>query len=175
MENPAYGIFHAYGLFWRLDEINWTPGKGKRREFRLLGRRGKNVPGLLVADFRKQQGIYILYGNLGPHYVGLTRKQTLGKRLKDHLTDKHKSQWDRFSWFTFTKVLKSQDEAGLQNFSTMAVVKALHPEKGIGDIEALLIKAMALKNVAQMKFAQAKEWHQIKQTEAEHYLSKVAK
>src|SRR5581483_1996702 len=44
----------------------------------------KNKPGLRICDFRKQRGIYILYGDLGAHYVGLTRQQDLGKRLKDH-------------------------------------------------------------------------------------------
>lgn len=168
------GIFQAFGLFWRLDEVNWTPGKGKRRHFRLLGRRGSNLPKLKVADFRNQQGIYILYGNLGPHYVGLTRKQNLGKRLKDHLSDQHKNQWDRFSWFTFAKVLKSRDETGLQKIAEKPSVKALNPDKGIRDIEALLIKAMAVKNVQQMKFVQAKEWKQIKIDEAHKYLQKVA-
>jgi len=42
------------------------------------------------------------------------------------------------------------------------------------DIEALLIKAMALTNIAQMSFAHAEEWAQIKAREAGHFLSKLA-
>src|SRR4051794_10537989 len=73
-----------FGQFWRFDEINWFPGKGAKGAFRLLGRQGKNIPGLRLADFRYQQGIYILYGNHGPYYTGLTTRQGLGRRLKDH-------------------------------------------------------------------------------------------
>ena len=73
-----------FGLFWRADEVDWNPGKGKKGAFRLLGRQGSNLPGLRLADFRHQQGIYILYGNHGPYYVGLTKNQGFGKRLLDH-------------------------------------------------------------------------------------------
>jgi len=51
----------CYGLFLLADEVTWNPGRGHRGEFNLLGRRGKNRPGLRVADFRKQSGLYILY------------------------------------------------------------------------------------------------------------------
>jgi hypothetical protein len=167
------GIFHTYGLFWRRDEIDWHPGSGARDMFRLLGRRGENRPRLQVADFRKQQGIYILYGNHGPYYVGLTRALGLGRRLKDHLHDKHKNEWDRFSWFGFGRVLKGRDIDGLQRIAELAGKQTAMPEKMIGDIEALLIRAMALRNLSKMKFAEAKEWKQVKLHEADHYLGKV--
>jgi hypothetical protein len=170
----TYGIFRAYGLFWRIDEINWTPGKGKRREFRLLGRRGSNLPGLQVADFRKQQGIYILYGNYGPYYVGLTHRQTLGKRLKDHLSDHHSNRWDRFSWFSFCKVQKATDDDGMQTFDKLPGTRVSDPRKAMKDIEAILIKAMALTNIAQMNFAHASEWFQIKERDASHFLYKLS-
>jgi hypothetical protein len=90
-------IIHSYGLFWRADEVDWYPGAGCKGKFRLLGRIGDYRPGLKISDFREQKGIYILYGNYGAHYVGLTRRQTLGGRLKQHLRDDHKGMWDRFS------------------------------------------------------------------------------
>ncbi len=103
-------LIKSFGLFWSGTEVNWNPGQGAKAAFRLLGRQGSNLPGLRVADFRYQQGIYILYGNYGPYYVGLTRKQGLGKRLKDHLLDHHQDKWDRFSWFGFCSVLKGTDD-----------------------------------------------------------------
>jgi hypothetical protein len=166
-------IIKAYGLFWRKDEINWTPGAGKKADladqFRLLGRRGKNKPGLQVADFRPQRGIYILYGDLGAHYVGLTRKQDLGKRLKDHLTDEHEDQWDRFSWFGFCEVLGGKGSANLHKIKKMPKMHPVAPEKVIGDIEALLVKAMALRNKANMNFATAEKWDQIRLDEIDKY------
>ncbi len=45
-------LINAYGLFWRADEVDWSPGSGNHGQFRLLGRSGVNRPGLRVADFR---------------------------------------------------------------------------------------------------------------------------
>jgi hypothetical protein len=57
----------AYGLLWRAHEADWSPGRGNRVRFRLLGRTGLNRPGLQVADFRDQRGLYVFYGEYGPH------------------------------------------------------------------------------------------------------------
>lgn len=162
-----------YGLFWRRDEINWNPGRGARGEFRLLGRRGANLPGLRLANFRFQQGIYILYGNHGPHYVGLTTKQGLGKRLKDHLTNEHADSWDRFSWFGFCKVLESVDGDGLRSLKTLPDTAIGKPEAVIRDVEALLIRAMGLRNINQNRFIGADEWKQVKLDEVDLYVSRV--
>jgi hypothetical protein len=166
-------IIRAYGLFWRQDEINWNPGAGNKvnleDQFRLLGRVGKNQGTLKVADFRTQHGIYILYGDLGAHYVGLTRKQAIGKRLKDHLHDEHEGFWDRFSWFGFREVLKMTDAYGLRQLKTMPGLKLTEPDKVIGDIEALLMKAMSVRNKADMNFANAEKWDQIRLHEITRY------
>jgi hypothetical protein len=166
-------LIRSYGLFWRQSEIDWNPGQGKKDSFRLLGRRGANRPGLRVADFRNQQGIYILYGNYGPYYVGLTRKQGLGKRLKDHLTDKHAEMWDRFSWFGFRAILKPSQVTGISSLKSLPEVSLGTPSNAIADMEALLIKAMGPSNVADMKFQKADEWLQIEAHETEYYLSKL--
>jgi hypothetical protein len=165
-------LIQAYGLFWRRDEIIWNPGKGKR-DWRLLGRRGAISSKLQAVDFRTQRGIYILYGNYGAHYVGLTRKRGLGPRLKDHLADKHKNMWDRFSWFGFRRVLKSKNKLRLHKLGEMAQAKSTDPNHMIGDIEALLIRSLALRNISQMKFIVAKEWVQIKKSEIERYKSRL--
>jgi hypothetical protein len=168
----ANSLIHAYGLFWRRDEIDWTPGAGNSGKFRLLGRSGSNKGNLRVIDARLQCGIYILYGNYGPYYVGITRK-ALGWRLKHHLTNKHDKQWDRFSWFGFKPVFRGKDGLGVQKLGSMAETKAVSPRRVIGDVEALLIRAMALENVSQMKFATADQWKQIKLTEVDGYLKKL--
>jgi hypothetical protein len=163
-----------FGLFWRADEVDWNPGKGARRAFRLLGRRGERRPGLRLADFRHQQGIYILYGNLGPYYVGLTRKQGLGKRLKDHLTDGHAGQWDRFSWFGFCKALEGRDDDGLCRLAGMANVAVGSPASVITDVEALVMRAMGLRNINQTNFKEADQWIQVKAHEAERFMGRLA-
>lgn len=166
-------IIKAYGLLWQADEIEWMPGRGARNVFDLCGRNGTNCPGLRVADFRRQRGVYILYGKAGPYYVGLTKAQTLGKRLKDHLQDHHAGRWDRFSWFGFSGVLKSRDNRGFQRLRKLPEATPVKPISIIGDIEALLIKTLGTVNVAQMKFAAAHEWKQIRREERETFFSRV--
>lgn len=169
-------IFRSHGLFWRRDEIDWFPGAGHRGIFRLLGRRGANRGNIRIANFREQRGIYILYGNLGPHYVGLARDRSLGFRLKDHTHDIHDNKWTQFSWFGFCSVRDMRDDNGFQLLRAMPHANYSRLRTAIGDIEALLIKSMALGNVAQMNFADdgaKKPWVQIKRDEVEKYCSRL--
>jgi hypothetical protein len=165
---------HAYGLFWKADEIVWHPGAGNAGEFRLLGRRGRNRNTLQMADFRSQTGIYILYGNYGPHYAGLTRQRNFGKRLKDHLRNRNAGQWDRFSWFGFKQVLRSKDDDGLQRLRDVPAVRKIEPNTMIKEMEALLIKAMALQNRADSNFESAKEWTQVRLIERDQLLARLS-
>jgi hypothetical protein len=163
----------SYGLFWRADEINWRPGRGTSG-FRLLGRRGVNRPGIEVTDFRQQRGLYVLYGNYGPYYVGLTQKQDLGRRLKQHLSDHHDGHWDRFSWFGFRRVLKGANSDGTQKLAELAEVSLGSPQNMIKDMEALLIKALGCEsNLNKMNFTKGREWTQVRAHEAVHYLGRV--
>ena len=167
-------LIQNYGLFWKSNEIDWFPGNGTRNAFRLLGRRGSHTAKLELADFRNQKGIYILYGNRGPHYVGLCRKQGLGTRLKQHLSDKHADKWDRFSWFGFCALLRSRDKVtGLLPLKALPQYQLGEPTKAIADLEALLIKAMGLSNVADMKFQSAYEWTQVEEEDVPTFLERA--
>lgn len=131
----------SYGLFWRAAEIEWFPGKGRRNEFRLLGRIGKNRPGIRVADFRRQQGIYILFDEYGPAYVGLAKGDRLGARLRDHHGDHLVGKWDRFSWFGFNPVGATPDRGGVLSLNQPRRDVTDDTSTTIGDLEALLIAA----------------------------------
>jgi hypothetical protein len=166
----------SYGLFWRSDEIEWFPGQGNRNEFRLLGRIGKNRPGIRVADFRGQQGIYILFDEYGPAYVGLAKGERLGARLRDHHTDHLSDKWDRFSWFGFNPVGVQPDEYGVLPLSQPRHDVTDDTSTTIGDLEALLISAMGPKlNQQKMRFDNAERWEQVGQWEWEEtYRARVA-
>ena len=166
-------LISSYGLFWRADEIDWHPGQGNKGKFRLLGRIGANTGTIKVADFRYQKGIYLLYGNHGAHYVGLTREQTLGKRVQDHLHDEHEGKWDRFCWFGFRAVLKGTRKDGFQRLKKLTDGNLSKTHMVIGEIEALLIRVMDLRNTAQMSFSDAEEWIQIKKDEVDRYVSRL--
>lgn len=152
----------SYGLFWRADAIDWFPGHGNRNSFRLLGRIGKNRPSIKVADFRRQQGIYILYDQYGPAYVGLAKGDRLGARLKDHHADHLNAKWDRFSWFGFNPVGESPNEEGILPLDQPPPDVTDDTSTTIGDLEALLIAAMGPKlNYQKMRFDEAERWEQI--------------
>lgn len=164
----------SYGLFWREDEIDWHPGTGNRDSFRLLGRIGSNRGKIRVADFRHQQGIYILYDEYGPSYVGLTRNQGLGKRLKDHKGDHLSGKWDRFSWFGFRPLLTPEGSSGVMELGSPQTDVSEDTSTTIGDLEALLIRAIGPKrNRAQMRFDCAERWIQVAYDDGETYLDRA--
>lgn len=166
----------SYGLFWRRDEIEWNPGQGYRDSFRLLGRIGAKRGTIRIADFRYQQGIYILFDDYGPSYVGLTRDQGLGKRLQDHTKDRHRRTWDRFSWFGFLDTTKVPGEKGVHGLLDTNTEITDDQWTTIGDLEALLIRAIGPKhNKNIMNFDQAKEWTQIGWSDVDRYLGRVSK
>lgn len=158
----------SYGLFWRADEIAWFPGQGNGNDFRLLGRIGVNRPGIRVADFRRQQGIYILFDEYGPAYVGLAKGERLGARLREHHGDHLNGKWDRFSWFGFNQVGSTPDRYGVLSLNQPRRSVTDDTSTTIGDLEALLIAAMGPKlNRRKMRFGQAEKWEQIAQWEWE--------
>lgn len=166
-------LIREYGLFWQADEIVWSPGRGTR--FTMCGRDGVQRGTVRVADFRDQRGLYVLYGNYGPYYVGLTEKMGLGDRLRDHHNDRHARQWDRFSWFGFRRILKQRDDLGLNSLANLATVSSGGTKEVIRDMESLLIKALGTPfNFSDTKFPAGQEWKQVRKHEIDTYLAKVA-
>lgn len=164
----------SFGLFWSRDEIEWEPGKGNKDTFRLLGRIGAQRDTITIADFRRQRGIYILYDQYGPSYVGLTKQRGLGQRLKEHTTDHLKSGWDRFSWFGFWPISSTPSKNGIFGLSEPESEITEDTNTTIGDLEALVIRAIGPKlNKSRMNFGSAKEWNQIYSDETEKYVSRL--
>jgi hypothetical protein len=155
-----------YGMFWRREEVEWHPGTGS--DFRLIGRQGERKPGLRMADFREQSGIYILYGNYGVFYVGISEQ--LGIRLRNHHDNHTETEWDRFSWFGFRRVLQRKDYAtSFADLAEMPQVRLSNPVEGIKDLESLLIRAMGPSGQRIETFTHEERWEQVGEDEIEHY------
>lgn len=172
MTPKGNAFIRSYGLFWRREEVNWSPGHGNGKDFRLLGRRGARYPKLELADFRDQLGIYVLHDDYGAYYVGLARDRSIAKRLKDHTKDTHRDKWDRFSWFGFRGVLTTADADGLMKLSKMPESLLTDSRSTIGDIEALLMVTLGTTtrgNKLTMKFNAAKKWEQVPLSDAHRY------
>jgi hypothetical protein len=165
-------------MFWDRFEVEWSPGSGNKKVFRLLGRVGERAPKLEVCDFRQQRGIYVLYDDFGPYYVGLTNGSGLGQRLKDHTLDDHRDQWDRFSWFGFRRVSTKSGPDGVKQLEELGQHVRSGSRAAIGEIEALLIQSLGTYrtgNRQQMRFPAALRWEQVRWDQWDTYLLRVSK
>jgi hypothetical protein len=120
-------IINAFGIYWNRNLVHWksTPD--------LLG---IQQVGATEVNFRDQKGIYLLHDGRETIYIGQAIEQSLGKRLKDHTSDRLAGRWDRFSWFGFYPVT---DDAKLNldaKFKDFTI-------QNLGDIlEAILIESI---------------------------------
>jgi hypothetical protein len=89
-------IINAYGIYWNRSLVHWEPT--------IPDLLGIQLKGAQEVNFKDQKGIYLLHDSRETIYVGQAIEQTLGKRLKDHRTDRLAGRWDRFSWFGFYPV-----------------------------------------------------------------------
>ena len=168
------GFIRAFGMFWSRDEMDWWGEDGR---FELLGRVNKNRGALQVVNFWDQRGIYVLYNDHGPYYVGKTFDQALGVRLRQHRAKApHSSNWNRFSWFGWRRVLKGRDAAGQQRLGEVPAGVLTNSRSSVADIEALLIEALGTRWVGNSRsesFAGAVKWEQVWSSERAEYLSRL--
>jgi len=119
-------LIRTYGEFW-IPELVKPTGK------RLMGRKGtsRRNGGINVYE---ERGVYVLYKDFQPVYVGRADKESIGARIQKHRNSQRKGpRWDRFSWFGICG-LKANGELRARN-------DAFHPttQELIATLEALLI------------------------------------
>jgi len=107
------------------------------------------------------------------YYVGIASQ--LGRRLRRHLSDKHKNEWDRFSWFGFGRVTSNRDADGLLKLGKSEAMSSIRMSKARHDIEAILSRAFAGPgNDEHPHFGNRLErWEQIKRLETERFLNRL--
>lgn len=153
-------LIGAYGMFWRADEVNWTPGPG--RSWQLLGKRGTNANALRLCDFRAAHGFYILFDDHGATYVGLALGDGgISARLVKHFKNENK-KWSRFCWFSFDDVVAVKDVVGWAEISVRDAIKEISARTAVRELEALMIMVLGAKdNLNQMKFIAGRPWTQV--------------
>jgi hypothetical protein len=123
-------LIKTYGEFWNPELVDWT------RSRELLGKRRSDSKGPDI-DVYEERGVYVLYKDYAPVYVGKADRQSLGNRLQLHRQSWRKGpRWDQFSWFGIR---------GLKvNGGLRGPTEAFHPkrEELIATLEALLIVAI---------------------------------
>ena len=162
-------------MFWSRHEVDWWGDEGG---LELLGRVNRNRGALQVVNFWGERGIYVLYNDHGPYYVGKTFDQALGVRLRQHQEDTspHTGNWNRFSWFGWRRVLKGRTAAGLQKLGEVPVGVLTDSRSSVADIEALLIEALGTRwvgNTRSESFAGAVKWEQIMWSERTEYPNRL--
>lgn len=128
-------LIKNYGLFWRRSDIFWGTGPNAGHLKGVPAKATTNDP----ADFRNQQGVYVLYDeNFKLVYVGQAGagNQRLLTRLRRHRSDQLADRWERFSWFGVRKanangVLRVENQAAHPSIASL-----------LNHIEAVLIAAV---------------------------------
>ncbi len=100
-------IIKSYGEFWNPDAVDWS-SKELLGTWRGGSRDHQN-------NFWVAKGIYVLYSDFKPIYVGkaLADSSGVGKRLADHLSDRLLARWDMFSWYSLSKPSKTSSSVNL--------------------------------------------------------------
>ena len=126
-DSKGTGLINAFGMFWERQQVSWAKSKPA-----LLGiEQTKAKP----IDFCNQIGVYILYDNYHPIYVGRTTSDRLGIRLREHhTTSRFQGRWNRFSWFGICPI----GEDGKLLDPTVPT----DSDAVVASMEALLIEAM---------------------------------
>jgi hypothetical protein len=119
------GIVRAFAMYWSRDYVDWksTPA--------LLGQQLKDAQ---EVDFGNQVGVYVLHDARETVYVGRA-EDSLGRRLKAHVSDRLSGRWDRFSWFGLLTV---NDDGTLGELPTSSA----SPHDWIVTMESLLIEGL---------------------------------
>ncbi len=124
---PESGSLEAFGVYWRRDQVKWTG------EPRLFGRARPRADRVNLAD---QRGVYLLYDeHRAVVYVGQATKQSIWKRVGQHVDDRLTARWERFSWFGIRPVEPSGSLASVETGT-------ISPERLILTLEALLIEVL---------------------------------
>ena len=94
-------LIRNYGMYWDPDLIRWTGPKNLPGRFRATQAKPE-------VNVFQQRGIYVLYKNFKPVYVGKAIAEPLGERLRKHSWAWGKGpRWDRFSWFGIAEIDKT--------------------------------------------------------------------
>lgn len=167
MPTPVGHLVGAYGLFWDRYLVDWQPGAGSSA-WQLLGKRNERPPALRVSDFRMANGVYVLYDDYGPRYTGLARGAGgLGARLRSHhIKPPRRTDWSRFSWFSFDDVVDDLKHEGWERVKRRAKPVPTDAEAIIREIEALMITVLGTTQ-NRMRFQRAVRWDQLASHDAE--------
>ncbi|WP_075989703.1 GIY-YIG nuclease family protein [Vibrio fluvialis] len=125
-------LIKAYGTYWNPEMVEWG-SRGAGQGGKLVGTVKFDSKTKKEIDFWDAKGIYVLHSEYKTIYVGKAFGTSIGKRLRDHLTDRLAGRWDMFSWYSVSAPKKV--EGGV----TKPGKRQIGPETYIDTFEALAI------------------------------------
>jgi hypothetical protein len=156
-------LIKAYGEFWNPDAIDL-----KKKE--LWGKRSSGLKGRDINVY-EERGVYVLYKDFIPVYVGKAFREPIGARIQKHRYSRRKGpRWDSFSWFGIAGI-KNDQLCRLEERPSFDIVGL------VATLEALLIIVIEPKlNSRREKFKNATKLYQSgvpKQDEVEDRLDAI--
>ena len=124
-------LIKAYGTFWNPEMVDWG-SRGSGNSGKLLGSIKQNKV-KKEYDFWDAKGIYVLHKDFKAIYVGKAFGTSIGKRTRDHLTDRLAGRWDMFSWYSVSAPRQQDMKV------TIPGKRTINPETYIDTFEALAI------------------------------------
>ena len=119
-------LIKAYGTYWNPEMVDWSSRQ-------LIGVVRFDSSTRKDINFWEAKGIYVLHNDYKTIYVGKAFKTSIGKRLRDHLTDRLAGRWDMFSWYSVSAPRKTFGGV------TKPGKRQIGPETYIDTFEALAI------------------------------------
>jgi hypothetical protein len=123
-------LLKSFGEYWNPTTVGWTKSN-------LLGDSKINGKKCTI-NFWNARGVYVLYNDFKPIYVGKS-ESSLGGRVYAHLTDRFAGRWDMFSWFSTDKpnIIKGDTNAAkgrvvkvsemVKTFESILIISAAPP------------------------------------------------
>ena len=148
-------IIKNYGFLWDRDYVYRGAGKNP-------GHLKGTAAGVVLADFREQIGVYVLYDSAQRIvYVGQAGNgnATLFTRLKNHMDGPMWNRWQYFSWVGFRDVNADGKLSAQQNVESG--VSGFKYADALNELEGILIEIIEPKlNKQSGRLKSAREYYQ---------------
>lgn len=163
-------------FFGERKKLNGFLGKATAMNLGFLDGPEKNRPGIRVVDFRRQQGIYILFDDMVRHMSGWLRANVSGRASTNTRPTVTLTSGTAFHGSASTQLAKRLTKTGVLSLNQPRRDVTDDTSTTIGDLEALLIAAIGPKlNQQKMNSKEAEKWDQVGQWKWEEtYRERIA-
>jgi hypothetical protein len=170
--NPKVPLVTAFGLNWTLAASEWLSSPTRPTKPHMYGRRWRRSS-RRVADFYRLPGFYALIWRGQPVYFGIAPKSGVGYRIREHLADKPRKEWDAFSWFGYGSLVVGKGGVEMPSTDELAPILQRRSVRDFEYVIRLVFKPRLMKGRPGFKAGDV-EWEQVPRAEVKELLAKQA-